>query len=525
MSNLLASTAGDENFVASPDGTSVYVAGNDGHVRVYAVAGGGLIHDWKIGKDLGAIAISPDGTQLLVVEQTPLSFNQTNDWPANRANVALYEVDTSSGYRQTFTYHAKGSDYTLADVAFTANNSALVTENILPGWSGGSNLLTFDLGTGVFVARGGYYSGASLTQATGGGPALVGELHLSSAVYNLLGADGKVIAGNGIYQHGVYGYAAGIEAFVGSGSSGRIAIVTGGGLHLYNGNFGYIANLARHNPNLGASPGIAFDSQGETLYAIDAQAHQIVGISLETSVVTQRIAIGDAYTFPVLQWGSELTLLADGHTFLVATDQGVVTVDRPTGNIPSHGADKLVGTAGNDTIAAGGGNDTVAGMAGNDVLFGNDDNDRLNGGRGNDRLYGGAGRDVLNGSDGIDHLYGGAGKDLLVGGAGKDVFVFAAGDSGATRTTADIITDFVHLQDKLDLSKIDTNPALGGAQPFLFIGEAAFSADPGKIPGELRFEHIDGTTYIEGDINHDGVADFFVALKGTITLSAEDFLL
>ena len=525
MSDVRVTTTGNENFVTSVDGSKIYVAGSDGQIHVYDTATGQALSDWKIGKDLGAIAISPDGTKLLVIEQTPSGVKQTSDWPSNKADVSLYKIDTATGYRETFTYHATGSDYTFADVAFSDNGHALLTENILPGWSGGSNLQTFDLSTGAFVRNGGYYSGASLTQAAGGGAVLVGELHLSSAVYNLLGSDGKVLAGNGVYENGVYGYAAGIEAFVGSGAGGRIAITTGGGLHLYDGNFKYITNIAHRYPDLGLSSGVTFDSSGTTLYAIDGAAHQIVGVSLETYIVTQRMPIGDAYAFPVLPQGDELTLLADGRTFLVATDKGIVVVDRPTDNVPSSGDDQLVGTLSDDTIAGGSGNDAIRGGAGKDLIWGNTGADRLIGDGGNDRLYGGVGNDVLYGSAGNDRLYGDAGRDLLVGGSGKDTFFFAKGDSGASAATSDVIGDFTQGLDHIDLSRIDTNAALGGSQPFLFVGEAAFSADASKVAGELRFGQQNGTTYVEGDTNHDGKADFMLVLKGTVDLTASDFLM
>ena len=56
---------------------------------------------------------------------------------------------------------------------------------------------------------------------------------------------------------------------------------------------------------------------------------------------------------------------------------------------------------------------------------------------------------------------------------------------------------------------------------FAFIGSAAF----GNIAGQLRAETIFGNTYIQGDVDGDGVADFMIKLYGDVTLGSGDFLL
>jgi Ca2+-binding RTX toxin-like protein len=88
------------------------------------------------------------------------------------------------------------------------------------------------------------------------------------------------------------------------------------------------------------------------------------------------------------------------------------------------------------------GDDFMDGRGGDDFLFGNRGNDHMLGGTGNDRLDGGEGRDVLDG---------GPGDDILTGGDGRDTFVFAPGSGN------DVVTDFVHGQDRLDLRAFDTS--------------------------------------------------------------------
>jgi Ca2+-binding RTX toxin-like protein len=56
---------------------------------------------------------------------------------------------------------------------------------------------------------------------------------------------------------------------------------------------------------------------------------------------------------------------------------------------------------------------------------------------------------------------------MLTGGAGSDTFDFnALSEMGLTSTTWDVINDFVHGLDRIDLSTLDANAALAGNQAF-----------------------------------------------------------
>jgi Ca2+-binding RTX toxin-like protein len=184
-------------------------------------------------------------------------------------------------------------------------------------------------------------------------------------------------------------------------------------------------------------------------------------------------------------------------------------------------ANSLTGSSGNDTLHGEAGADTLAGLGGNDLLYGGDDNDILSGAAGTDRLYGEAGDDTLDGGLHHDVLDGGVGIDMLTGGGDYDRFVFDTGDTSSVRANADHILDFSHAQgDLIDLHSIDAVFGTAGNQAFNFIGTAAFGA-----AGDLRYEQQGGITYVEGDTNGDGIADFSIALDGTITLSTGDFVL
>jgi Ca2+-binding RTX toxin-like protein len=183
----------------------------------------------------------------------------------------------------------------------------------------------------------------------------------------------------------------------------------------------------------------------------------------------------------------------------------------------------ISGNAGANALYGYGGNDKLYGGAGADVLVGGLGNDALTGGTENDKLYGGDGADVISGGDGNDWLEGGGARDRFYGGAGADNFVFRDGDFGGVSTsTCDQIHDFSEAGgDHVRLSLVDADTTIGGDQAFSFVGTTAFS----HTAGELRYEQISGNTYIEGDTNGDGVADFMIRLDGLHGLIGTNFVL
>ena len=155
--------------------------------------------------------------------------------------------------------------------------------------------------------------------------------------------------------------------------------------------------------------------------------------------------------------------------------------------------------------------------------YGNDGANTVSGNAGANKLYGMGGDDALLGNDGNDWLEGGAGQDRLFGGTGHDSFVFRDGDfGGATTATCDQIKDFSQADgDQIRLNFVDADTTLGGNQAFAFVGTAAFDGQA----GELRYEQVSGNTYLSGDTNGDGIADFMIRLDGFHTLASSDFSL
>ncbi len=234
----------------------------------------------------------------------------------------------------------------------------------------------------------------------------------------------------------------------------------------------------------------------------------------------------------------------------------------------SGGDDRLYGEGGNDSLDGGAGADTMYGGAGDDAYYvdnagdhvveysgagydtvfstisytlsttvevlrltgsaaidatGNAAGNLLVGNIGNNILSGGAGGDKLWAGDGNDTLVGGAGADSMAGGAGSDTFVFADGDFGGTAPgTSDMIQDFSHAEgDRIDLAHVDANTLAGGDQAFTFLGTGAFTG----TAGELRYEQLSGDTFVYGDTNGDGIADFMIELHGAQTLTSGDFVI
>jgi Ca2+-binding RTX toxin-like protein len=191
-----------------------------------------------------------------------------------------------------------------------------------------------------------------------------------------------------------------------------------------------------------------------------------------------------------------------------------------------NGDNVLNGSTGNDTAnfqyAATGVTVNLAyttaqatGGSGTDTLV---NIENLTGSANADTLRGNALANRIDGGNQSDWLLGGGGQDTMVGGTGADIFVYSAvGES--TVAAMDTIVDFTRFQsDKLDVSRIDANVALEGNQAFTFIGSAAFGAD---ATGQLRYEG--GIVY--GSVDADADAEFAIALTGTPTLVAGDFLL
>jgi Ca2+-binding RTX toxin-like protein len=212
-----------------------------------------------------------------------------------------------------------------------------------------------------------------------------------------------------------------------------------------------------------------------------------------------------------------------------------------------YGDDLLMGGAGKDILIGGKGRDTasyqdakgvtvhlknplrnegiakgdtykqvenVTGSKFADTLTGNDSANVLRGLDGADRLSGGKRSDILDG---------GLGRDILAGGKHADTFLFRSiKDSPVTAKGWDVIKDFRQRdKDRIDVSGIDAKAGTRKNDAFSFIGDRDFT---GKA-GELRFDTGKKKTFVYGDVNGDGRADFKIELLGKVALLKQDFVL
>lgn len=184
------------------------------------------------------------------------------------------------------------------------------------------------------------------------------------------------------------------------------------------------------------------------------------------------------------------------------------------GNDKLSGVENILGGNQGDRITGSMSGNSLNGMGGNDVLMGGGGNDTISGGTGADKILAGAGN---------DKLYGGSGADDLYGGSGKDVFVFKSkADLTNSKTATDTIFDFSRTQgDKIDFTSIDANTTKSGNQAFTFIKSEGFS----DKAGELRYVKKASDTYVYGDTDGNGKANFVLHFDDALKLTKADFLL
>lgn len=155
----------------------------------------------------------------------------------------------------------------------------------------------------------------------------------------------------------------------------------------------------------------------------------------------------------------------------------------------------------------------------NDIVNGDAGDNKLLGGSGNDTINGGSGDDLIKGQAGDDIIIGGAGADALTGGAGADIFRFLSTTDSKVGAN-DRVADFSHADgDKIDLSFIDADSTLAGAQDFVFVSKLTGAA------GEVAVRASgNGKYFVEADVNGGG-ADFSLYVKADAALHADDFIL
>ena len=343
---------------------------------------------------------------------------------------------------------------------------------------------------------------------------------------------------------------------------------------------------------LGAIAARAIDGQGNSLIAIDGTQHISGPVTINASALVRPLSLtmgagNDSITIlggnVAVTGGAGIDTLAIGRSYTLGADIEHLTLlggllingtgngfnNRITGNAAANilnggaghdilngglAADRLIGGTGNDTFIVNSAADVVSDSGGIDHVqstahrtlaagfekltllgaaalngTGNAGANVITGNAGNNKLLGLAGNDTINGGARNDIITGGLGKDTMTGGAGLDDFDFNSVAEIGRGATRDVIRDFVHLVDDIDLRTIDANGAAPGNAAFKFL--AAKSAAFTGLAGQLRWLQdnrpgvLNDKTIIEGDTNGNRVADFQIQLAGLKSLTAGDFFL
>ncbi len=265
-----------------------------------------------------------------------------------------------------------------------------------------------------------------------------------------------------------------------------------------------------------------------------------------------------------------------------AEDEVLIGTDAADTILGRGGNDTVFGGAGNDNVMGGSGEDMLFGDNGADRIFGNEGSDFISGGQGNDLVFGGTGDDrfVAEAGDGNDSYYGnqpgqsggvdtldmsaitanisanlggglmgrgavyssetgsdtlwnvsniitGAGDDVIIannavniidGGSGNDIFRFES----ASAANGDTIATF-QPGDKIDLSGMDANTDLAGAQTFTLV-TGAFSGS-GQLMVSQETQGGEMVTIVTGNLGGGAEADFRLSINGAHSLTATDFVL
>lgn len=269
---------------------------------------------------------------------------------------------------------------------------------------------------------------------------------------------------------------------------------------------GYSETLTNQGYIYGGVAGVTFNDFGGTGASFLTNRGTIEGGSYGIA----HSSLGSSVTLTVLNSG---TITSGGTSYYSSTGAGLIDKIINTGTMIGEitlgdGTDLYDGHLGHHRTGI------INGEGGADTIYGGAEADTIFGAAGNDRLAGYGGNDYFRGHDGAD---------LMTGGLGADTFDLRTKfDSGTTVTTEDCITDFSHAQgDKISLSAIDAKTGGLSNDAFKFIGGAAFT----HVQGQLHSVISGGNTYVSGDIDGNGVADFTIRLDHALTLVTADFFL
>jgi Ca2+-binding RTX toxin-like protein len=561
-------TGGNDTFDLGID--SVYVAGDS-----WLVGGGGTVVKYSGGDDL-IRAGAATATQLIAGDAALVVANGRltggDDKFVVNGNTAdmrdrfimgdAYEVEGSAGKlakvvggNDTITVTDLGKTTLIGDVGVIRGYGVVLGGNDKISGGDGRSHITGDVGS---VGSGNVVRGGNdFIRGNGGDDTIFGDVDFLATGARATGGHDTLHGGDG--KDYLYGDASADEEITGGndmlyGGAGDDVLRGNGGNDLLDGGTG-LDNMA--------------GGTGNDIYVVDNDDIKENANEGIDTVLTARQSFTLGVNF------ENLTYIGTGNFSGVGDDVANVIIGRGGADslIGNAGNDRLIGGANNDTLRGGNHNDTVIGGSGADALEGGSDWDfasyegaargvrvsldasvtgtgdaagdtfdnieSLRGSSYADWLYGdlygnglegGGGNDALFGQGGTDVLTGGRGADTLTGGSDSDRFVFTAiKDSGTRAESRDLVVDFTHGQDLIDLSAIDARMRSSVDNAFKFIGKGSSKSDVDT--GEIGFYHVnkagseDDLTILRINNDADDAVDMTIALRGIHTLTAGDFVL
>ena len=391
MSGVLSlATGAVSDAVFSPDGSRLYSASGN-IVTSFDRQTGQVLGSWQVGSSLGAMDITPDGSRLVLTEQTPIAQQTVNY--VTTTTIGVHVLDLVSGTISTYTTVAGYYEGPFYDVAVLANGVAVLSQDFYG--SGHPPLTTFDLATGSLTRAANSAGGQAhvLTRTHDYSRALAAAQNISDAPLIALNASGQPTAYHGLYADNVFGFNRGVQAI----SNSYIAQF---GIHIYDTSLKYQSNLQSRYPELTTAIGLAFDPTGSQLYLLDTRSDTVFALSTSTFDVVAGYAIGtDIGDFGSTKFGDRVAVSPDGTHLSIIGDAEIQLIDlaliQPVGS-----------TSGDDTITGSVGNSVLYGFSGNDVFVDASGDDELYGGTGDDTYYVNSPGDVVieNQGQGFDRL-------------------------------------------------------------------------------------------------------------------------
>jgi Ca2+-binding RTX toxin-like protein len=576
--SLTLSAVAPSDVVLSPDGLKIYTSSDNGIVRIYSGETGAYLKAWRVGTDLGAIDVSPDGRFLYVVE----------DYIPSGASAKVYQVDAATGAVTAFRRSTRGDEGAFTDVAALSNGKVLLTQE-LDGVTGWVHMKLLTPSTGSFDIVGGpqqdVRSGSLLTRSLDGSQVLVAEVNISDAQLRIYKAGVGLVAASGNYDDDVSGFNRGVQAF--SGATGMAAQHVGGyqwdpsgvGFHIYDAGLQYQQNFGSRYPSwLKGVSGLAFSADGALLFVLDNDADRIYQVSTSSWEILDSFPIGlDILRSDAGGYGNHLLVGPGMRYFTVVSEQGLQRVDNPAvdeaidgtaGNdrlIGTYwsevlngldGHDRLDGRGGTDTMIGGKGHDTYVvdnvddlvienGSSGNDTVEtlvdyglpihfeklillgtgnidgrGNAGANAITGNSGANLINGGSGNDVIDAGAGDDRIYGHTGNDTLSGGTGLDRFLF---NSALGSSNVDKILDFYTPNDSLYLSRsVFTKAGANGTLDPSVFHQGTSAADSGD---RIVYDQASGKIFYDSDGSGAAAAILFATVSAGTALTNADFII